>query len=61
MKLREILKITEVLTGRKTPCDILEFLEDEYYSISGNTLLNMVIWIYAIISVLIIKNFENWI
>jgi hypothetical protein len=39
MKLREILKITEVLTGRKTPCDILEFLDDEYYSMSGNTFI----------------------
>ena len=25
-------KILEIQTGRKNPCDIMEFLEDEYYS-----------------------------
>tara|TARA_A100000171_G_scaffold51744_1_gene67111 strand:- start:2558 stop:2806 length:249 start_codon:yes stop_codon:yes gene_type:complete len=34
MKLKEILKIDEIMSGRKTPCDIVEFLEDEYYSTS---------------------------
>ena len=27
-------KILEIQTGRKNPCDIMEFLEDEYYSLS---------------------------
>lgn len=25
-------KILEIQTGRKNPCDIMEFLEEEYYS-----------------------------
>ena len=25
-------KILEIQTGRKNPCDIMEFLKDEYYS-----------------------------
>ena len=25
-------KILEIQTGRKNPCDVMEFLEDEYYS-----------------------------
>ena len=39
MKLKEIFKIENILSGRKTPCDIEKFLDDEYYSSSGNTFL----------------------
>ncbi|BAQ94136.1 hypothetical protein HOQ50_gp40 [uncultured phage_MedDCM-OCT-S42-C7] len=31
MKLNEIVKITEIFTGRKTPCNISKFLEEEFY------------------------------
>ena len=31
MTLNEIVKITEIVTGRKTPCNITSFLENEYY------------------------------
>ena len=31
MTLNEIVKITEIVTGRKTPCNIKSFLENEYY------------------------------
>jgi len=31
MTLNQIIKITETVTGRKTPCNIIEFLENEYY------------------------------
>ena len=31
MKLNEIIKITEIFTGRKTPCNISKFLEEEFY------------------------------
>jgi len=27
-------KILEIQTGRKNPCDIMEFLEEQYYSVS---------------------------
>jgi hypothetical protein len=30
--LENYFKILEIKTGRKNPCDIMEFLEDEYYS-----------------------------
>ena len=30
--LENYFKILEIQTGRKNPCDIMEFLEDEYYS-----------------------------
>ncbi len=30
-------KILEIQTGRKNPCDIMEFLEEEYYSKSKET------------------------
>ena len=30
--LENYIKILEIKTGRKNPCDIMEFLEDEYYS-----------------------------
>ena len=39
MKLKEIFKIEKILTNRKTPCDIEEFLETEYFTESGNTFL----------------------
>ena len=28
-------KILEIQTGRKNPCDIMEFLEEQYYSVSS--------------------------
>jgi len=39
MKLKEIFKLMEqdFVHGRKTPCDIAEFLEEEYYSNSKDT------------------------
>ena len=36
MKLKEIFKIENILSGRKTPIDIERFLNDEYFSNSGN-------------------------
>ena len=39
MKLKEIFKIENILTNRKTPCDIEDFLNEEYYSESGNTFI----------------------
>ena len=30
--LENYFKILEIQTGRKNPCDIMEFLEDDYYS-----------------------------
>ena len=30
--LENYFKILEIQTGRKNPCDVMEFLEDEYYS-----------------------------
>ena len=30
--LENYFKILEIQTGRKNPCDIMEFLEEEYYS-----------------------------
>ena len=30
--IRNILKVISLLTDRATPCDIIEFLEEEYYS-----------------------------
>ena len=39
MKLNEIVKITEIFTGRKTPCNIVQFLDDEYFSTSKNDFL----------------------
>ena len=39
MKLKEIFKIENILSGRKTPIDIERFLDDEYFSNSGNTFL----------------------
>ena len=39
MTLNEIIKITNVITGRATPSNILEFLKTEYYSQSkGKTI-----------------------
>ncbi len=36
--LENYFKILEIKTGRKNPCDIMEFLEGEYYSQSkGDT------------------------
>jgi len=35
--LENYFKILEIKTGRKNPCDIMEFLEDEYYSQSKST------------------------
>jgi len=32
MKLRDIIEIEKHFTNKKTPCDIVEFLEDETYS-----------------------------
>ena len=31
-KIENYFKILEIQTGRKNPCDVMEFLEDEYYS-----------------------------
>jgi hypothetical protein len=37
--LENYFKILEIKTGRKNPCDIMEFLEEEYYSQSkGDTI-----------------------
>ena len=30
--LENYFKILEIQTGRKNPCDVMEFLEEEYYS-----------------------------
>lgn len=39
MTLNEIVKITHVITGRQTPCNIVKFLSEEYYSQSkGKTI-----------------------
>ena len=36
MKLRDIIEIEKHFTNKKTPCDIVEFLEDEtYYESKG--------------------------
>jgi len=35
--LENYFKMLEIKTGRKNPCDIMEFLEDEYYSHSKST------------------------
>ena len=32
MKLKDIIEIEKHFTNKKTPCDIVEFLEDETYS-----------------------------
>tara|TARA_R110000751_G_scaffold69025_1_gene140401 strand:- start:411 stop:671 length:261 start_codon:yes stop_codon:yes gene_type:complete len=32
MKLKDIIEIEKYFTNKKTPCDIIEFLEDETYS-----------------------------
>ena len=32
--LENYFKILEIQTGRKNPCDIMEFLEEQYYSTS---------------------------
>jgi hypothetical protein len=34
MKLKDIIEIEKHFTNKKTPCDIAEFLEDDYYSAS---------------------------
>lgn len=39
MKLKEIFKIENILSGRKTPCDIEKFLDEEYFTESGNTFI----------------------
>ena len=33
--LENYFKILEIQTGRKNPCDIMEFLEEQYYSKSS--------------------------
>lgn len=33
--LENYFKILEIKTGRKNPCDIMEFLEEQYYSKSS--------------------------
>ena len=37
MKLKDIFKIDSVLTNKKTPIDIIDFLEEEYFTNSKNT------------------------
>ena len=32
--LENYFNILEIQTGRKNPCDIMEFLEEQYYSVS---------------------------
>ena len=39
MKLKDIFKIESIMSGRKIPCDIESFLDEEYFSNSGNTFL----------------------
>ena len=39
MKLKDIFKIESIMSGRKIPCDIESFLDTEYYSASGNTII----------------------
>ena len=39
MKLKEIFKIESIMSGRKIPCDIEKFLDDEYFSNSWNSIL----------------------
>ena len=37
MQLKTIFKIVNVLTNRKIPCDIVDFLEEDYFSKSKDT------------------------
>ena len=37
MKLKDIINIMSIVHGKKTPCDIPEILDEEYYSKSKNT------------------------
>jgi hypothetical protein len=39
MKLKEIFKIENILSGRKTPIDIERFLNDEYFSNGSSSYL----------------------
>ena len=39
MKLKDIFKIEAIMSGRSTPCDIVQFLDDEYFSTSKNDFL----------------------
>ena len=39
MKLKDIFKIEAIMSGRATPCDIVQFLDDEYFSTSKNDFL----------------------
>tara|TARA_B100001939_G_scaffold330692_1_gene328044 strand:+ start:366 stop:626 length:261 start_codon:yes stop_codon:yes gene_type:complete len=37
MKLKDIINIMSIIHGKKTPCDIPEILDEEYYSKSKDT------------------------
>jgi hypothetical protein len=39
MKLKDIFRIESIMSGRKIPCDIEKFLDEEYFSNSGNNFL----------------------
>jgi hypothetical protein len=39
MKLKDIFKIESIMSGRKIPCDIEKFLDDEYFSNGSSSYL----------------------
>ena len=48
MKMKQLIKIINVITNRATPYDICELLEQDYYSKSRQENIKYVIWIYFI-------------
>ena len=49
MKLKDIFKIEAIMSGRSTPCDIVQFLDDEYFSTSKNDFLKFETYILKIL------------